>query len=62
MRTLTDENAGDDSTMRELDIDLPKGAEVWVTMIDDDGVEILHRIMSPLANIKVVMPDGNTVC
>lgn len=62
MRTLTDENAGDNSTMRELDIDLPKGAEVWVTIVDDQGVEILHQIMSPLANIRVVMPDADAVC
>lgn len=56
MRTLTDENAADNTSMRDFYIDLPKGATVWITTLDG------HIEPITATAIKVEMPDANTVC
>lgn len=50
-----------EATAREMDIILPEGAEVWVTMVENDGTEILHKIAVPLSEIKIVNPEVEQV-
>lgn len=43
---------------REMDIDVPEGAEVWITVIHEgEDNPTMHKIMMPVTEIKVVNPE-----
>lgn len=43
---------------REMDIELPKDAEVWVTVIHEGETEpTMHKIMMPVTEIKIINPE-----
>lgn len=44
------------STSREMEIQIPKGAEVYVVVEGDNGNSIEHKVMIPVTEIKIVNP------
>lgn len=54
MRTLTDSNADEQAcTSREMRIDIPEGAEVFITF-PDGGV---MKLVPPIARVRIVNPE-----
>lgn len=40
-----------------MDIQVPEGAEVWVTIEEQDGTIVMHKIHTPVTEVRIINPE-----